>query len=259
MLRRPDDRLRAARAGKPHRRVRLLHRHHPRIDHPVRPVLPFPAERAGRRPALHNQVVGLLKARPVFRGRVAGVQRLHRRAPHKTGYDAPAADAVQHRDFLGHLDRIVDRNHIPQHGDLRPPGALGNHRRVHIHRRLHAPVAAVVLVGHNAVKPHLIGQLVLVVVVGVEDVRLLRVKVGVGKVHPPRLVGSQVILGDMAVGLFGKPENLKFVRHNACSFCAVSGGLAGWRAIAWRLRRPPCPWPPAGLHAAPATGDPGNW
>ena len=74
------------------------------------------------------------------------------------------------------------------------------------------------LVGHDAVEAHLVSQRVLVVVLVVQDVRLLRVEKGVWEAEPAGLVLLQVGLGDMGVGLLGKPENLNFVFHRSGSW-----------------------------------------
>ena len=79
----PDNALRAASAGEPYRGMGLLHRQHPRVDYPVVVVLALPSERARLRPALDNQVVGLLEPFAVLSGVKAGHQSLHRSSPHK--------------------------------------------------------------------------------------------------------------------------------------------------------------------------------
>ena len=230
----PNYALRAAGAGEPHRRMGFLNGDHPGVDHPVGEVTAFPAEGARSRPALHDEVVGLFKPVPVFGGRYAGVQRLHRGAPHETGNYPPPGDAVQHGHFFGHLHRVVDGDDVAQHGDFGPFGDLGYDGGVDVHRRLHAPIGGVVFVGHNAVKPHFVGPGILVVVVVVEDVGLFRVEVGIGKVHPPRLVRLQVGLRYMAVGLFREPE---YFRHG-CSF-RFGGPNSGWTKTRLRRRRTP--------------------
>ena len=105
----------------------------------------------------------------------------------------------------------------------------GDDSGVNVDGGLHAPVGAVVLVGHDAVEIDLVRQLVLVVVVGVEDVGLFGVEIGVGEVHPTRFPPFEVILGDVAIGLFGKPEYFELVSHDVCSFWVARGSASGGR------------------------------
>ena len=68
------------------------------------------------------------------------------------------------------------------------------------------------LVAHDAVETHLVGKGILLVVLVVENVGLLRVEVGVGEAQTPGIVLLQVLAGDVAVGLFREPVNLRLVR-----------------------------------------------
>jgi hypothetical protein len=62
----PDDALRASGAGKPDVRMGLLHRYDPGVDGTIVIILALIAEGARRRPALDNQVMGLLEALKVL-------------------------------------------------------------------------------------------------------------------------------------------------------------------------------------------------
>src|SRR5262249_54061753 len=172
---------------------------------PVVIILALIAEGAGRGPALDDEVVRLLEPLAVLGGIDARLQGLHGCAAHKSGDDAAAGVAVEHGDLFGHADGVVDGDDIPQDGDLGLFGELGDDGGVEIHGRLHAPVGGVVLVAHDAVKTHLIGQGVLLMILIVQNVRLLRVKMGVGEAKTARLILFQVSVGDVAVGLLRKP------------------------------------------------------
>ena len=67
------------------------------------------------------------------------------------------------------------------------------------------------LVAHNAVEAHLIGQGVLLVVLVVEDAGLVGVKIGVGETQAAGVVLLQVGVGYVAVGLLGEPVNFRLV------------------------------------------------
>ena len=70
-----------------------------------------------------------------------------------------------------------------------------------------------VLVGHYAVEPGLVGHGVLLVVLVVEMMGLLRVEVGVGEVQPPGVVLSDVLLVELCVGLLGMEKDFYGVFH----------------------------------------------
>ena len=70
------------------------------------------------------------------------------------------------------------------------------------------------LVGHDAVKPDLVGQRVLLVVLVVKHVGFLGVEERVGKSQPPGVVLFKIRVGDVGIGLLGKPENLDGVFHS---------------------------------------------
>ena len=67
------------------------------------------------------------------------------------------------------------------------------------------------LVGHDAVESHLVGQRILFVVLVVKHARPGRVEVGVGEAQAARLVLFEVLIGHVAVGLFGKVVNLYLI------------------------------------------------
>ena len=119
----------------------------------------------------------------------------------EAGDDPAAGVAVQHGDLLGHADGVVDGDDVAEDGNLGLPGHLGDDGGVEVDRRLSAPVGGVVLVGHDAVEPHLVGQGVLVVVLVVQDVGLVRVEERVGKSQPSRIELLQLGLVDISLGL----------------------------------------------------------
>src|SRR6266566_3951410 len=204
----PDHALWAAGAGEPDVRVRLLHGQHPGVHRPIVVVLPLIPEGARGGPALDDEVVGLFEALAVLRGVDATLEGLHGGAAHKPGDDPAAGKAVQHGNLFRHPDGIIDGDDVSQDGDLGFFGDLGDDGRVQVYGGLHAPVGGMVLVAHDAVEAHFIGQGVLLMVLIVEHMRLLGVNMGVGETETPRRVLFQVGVGDVAVGLFRKPVDL---------------------------------------------------
>ena len=145
--------------------------------------------------------MGLLEPLPVLRGVDAGLQRLDGAAANETGDDPAAGVAVQHGDFLGHADGVVDGYDVAEYGDLGLLGDLGDDGGVEVDRRLSAPVGGVVLVGHDPVESHLVGQCVLVVVLVVKYVGLVRVEERVGESQASRVELLQLGLVDVSLGL----------------------------------------------------------
>ena len=160
----PDDAFGAAGAGEPDVGAGLLHGHHPRVDGAVVVVLALVAEGAGLGPALDDEVVGLLEAGAVLGGVDAALQRLDGGAADEAGDNAAAGVAVQHGDFFGHADGVVNGDDVAQNGNLDVLGELGDDGGVEIDGRLHAPVRSVMLVAHNAIEADLIGQGILLMV-----------------------------------------------------------------------------------------------
>ena len=68
-----------------------------------------------------------------------------------------------------------------------------------------------VLVAHDAIKAHLIGPGVLLMILIVENVGFFRVKMGVGEAETPRLILFQVGVGDVAVWLLRKPVDFDMI------------------------------------------------
>jgi hypothetical protein len=190
-----------------------LHRDHPRVDGAIVIILALVAEGARRRPALDDQVMGLLEAREVLRGVDAAMQALDGGAAHEAGDDAAAGKAIQHGDLLGHAHRVVDGDDVAEDGDLGLLGDLADDGRIDVDRGLHAPVGGMMLIGHDAVEANLIGEGVLFMILVVQDMGLLRVKVRVRKAQPPRIVLGQILIGDVAIGLLREPEYLNAIFH----------------------------------------------
>ena len=67
------------------------------------------------------------------------------------------------------------------------------------------------LVTHDAIEPHLIGQCILLVVLVVQYMSLLGIEVGVRKAHTSRRIGRNGIVSDMAVGLLREPIDLYLI------------------------------------------------
>ena len=207
----PDHALGRAGAWEPDVGAGLLHGDDPRVHGAVVVVIALIAEGAWLGPALDDQVVGFLEARPVLGGVDAALQRLDGGPAHESGDDATAGVAVQHGDFLRHADGVVDGDYIAEDGDLDVLGQLGDDGGVEVDRGLHAPVGGVVLVGHDAVETHLVGQGVLLVVLVIEDAGLVGVEIGVGEPQAARVELLQVLVGHVAVGLLREPVDFGLV------------------------------------------------
>ena len=67
------------------------------------------------------------------------------------------------------------------------------------------------LVGHNPVEAHFVGQGILVVVLVVKEVGLGGVEERIGESQPTRVELLQLGVADVALGLFRKPVNFHFV------------------------------------------------
>ena len=201
--------LRAGRAGHPHRRVRLLDGHHPRVDRPVVVVLALPAEGAGRSPRLDQQVVALLEPLPVLHRVHVGGHRLHARPAHHAGYDAPAGDNVNHRNLFRQPHRVlVDGQDVAQQQN---PGVLrgaGQHCCRQVARSVHARRRAVVLVDHDAVVAQLVHILALVKVPLEQPVGRWGIEVAVGESEPYRRVLEALLVGILVVGKLAEVVDL---------------------------------------------------
>ena len=204
----PHHALRAPRAGEPNVRVGLLHGQHPGVDRPVLVIFPLITERPRRGPALDDEIVRLLKPPPVLRGVNAGLQGLDGPPAYEAGDDPAPGIAVQHGDFFGHPDGVIDGDDVAQDGDLDALGELGDDRGIQVHTGFHAPVGGVMFVRHDAVEAHCIGEGILLMVLVVEDMGLLGIEMGVGKTETARIVLVEVLIGHIPIGLLRKPKDL---------------------------------------------------
>ena len=152
--------------------------------------------------------MGLFEPPPVLRGVNAGLQGLDGPPTHKTGDDSAAGIAVQHGDLFGHPDGVIDGDDVPQDGDLGSLGELGDDRGIQVHTGFHAPVGRVMLVGHDAVEAHCIGEGILLMVLVVQHVRLHGIEMGVGKAETSRIVLVEVLIAHITVGLLREPKDL---------------------------------------------------
>ena len=105
--------------GNPDRRMRLLIGPRPAVHVFEVIVLALEGEGAGLGPGLHDQIVRLVEA-------VVGFRRVRARgmifgadAAHETGDQPAAGDVVEHGEFFGDHERIVQqRQRAAEHGDL---------------------------------------------------------------------------------------------------------------------------------------------
>jgi hypothetical protein len=68
------------------------------------------------------------------------------------------------------------------------------------------------LIGHDAVETHLIGQGILLMVLVVQHVRLLGIEMGVGKAETSRIVPVEIRIGNITVGLLREPIDFYLLR-----------------------------------------------
>jgi hypothetical protein len=173
----------------PDRRVGLLERPGPAVDVAQLEVLAVVLERAGLRPGPHDQLVGLREARARLRGVDREGEVFGAAADHLSGDDAPARDAIEHGDLLGHArGRVVERQRVAHDGDLDPPRAHGEHGRDDVRRRHQAIRILVMLVHADAVEAERLGLGELIDVFVVVDLRFFGVEEVVGHPDPGRVV-----------------------------------------------------------------------
>ena len=143
-------------AGNPHRRMRLLDRPRPQVDHAELIMLAVPGENLARRPRLEHQRQRLAEALALLdRHDAVTDHRVRRQAGGKSGHQPAAADAVEHGVFLGDARRRRRRRQGRAElddGDVLAVGLFRQHR-AHEARIGHEAVdVLVMLVGAHAVK-----------------------------------------------------------------------------------------------------------
>ena len=192
VLGRPLDRVAAHDPGNPDLRMRVLQRARPRVHVAEVVVLALPAERPGRAPGLHHEVVRLLEALPVERRLRVVRDALAPAAAHPAGHQPPARNHVDLRQRLGQPERILpDRQDVAQQHDLGLFRDPRQNRRLHVHHAAHAERRRMMLVQHQRVEAHLLRVELLVEVAVVEARTHPRVVgrvtgVQVGQVQPRR-------------------------------------------------------------------------
>ena len=169
MLGRPHHGFRARRARHHNGWVRFLQRQSPWVDDTILKMLAFPAERSRSRPGCENHIMGLFEALTIVGWIDIIGQTLYPTATHKTRDQTAARDAVDHGQFFGETQRIIDHwQGISQHDDLGTSGDFRQYGPGNIDRRLHAEGRRVMLINHDAVKARLVCHLILVVVAVVQ-------------------------------------------------------------------------------------------
>ena len=152
----------AAGAGNPYRRMRLLNRPRPQIDHRQLEVAAVPREDLARLPRLHDQVVRLVIAFAMLdrRDPVAKI-RIHRRAERHPRHQPSAADTVEHRVFFGDANRRNRRRQRRAHlhdGAVEAIGGAGQRRSHQVGAGHEAVGILMVFVDANAVEAGLGGM-----------------------------------------------------------------------------------------------------
>src|SRR5216117_3720091 len=141
--------------GKDDRRMWLLDRPGPDRDPIVSEVLPAPVEGLAGGPRLDDQIPRLAQPLPRIVERAAQRQVLLGHPAHKSGDDAAARHAVEHRDLFGQPDRIVvKRGQVTEDRDLDATRALTERGRDEIRGRHQAVGFGVVLVDSDGVNPY---------------------------------------------------------------------------------------------------------
>ena len=166
--------------------MRLLQRPRPQVDVAQLRELAVEAEHLLGGPGLDDQVVRfqifLAQQRRGFAVTEVGV---HRGADRKAGDQAPAAEHVEHREFLGHPNRrIVQRDRIAQHDQVGARGAPRQRRRHDVGRRHHAVAVLMMLVDAQSVEASLIGELQRVEILVVKLMADLGVVEAARNIHP---------------------------------------------------------------------------
>ena len=200
---RPLHGLPAGSTGHPNRRIGLLQRDGPGVHVPVVEVLALPAERAGGRPCLDEEVVGLFEALPVeVRGHVVR-QALTAAAADHAGDEAAPRNHIDHCDLLGQPEGIVvDGQDVAEDHDLGLGGDASENGGRHVGHAVHAERGAVVLVDHDPVEAHLLGVDLLVQVAVVEAGSTKGVVLAVAHLHDAGPPGHGPVF--FLPGLLGK-------------------------------------------------------
>ena len=150
-------------------------------------MLALERERPRPRPGADDQVVRLLEALVRERRVDAGRVIFGADAAHEAGDDAALRQIVEHREFFGDVDRIVDqRQRAAEDRDLDPLGALDERARDQVRRRHHAVGGLMVLVDADGVEAELFGVGELIEIGLVFLRALLRIVEAVRQHHPGR-------------------------------------------------------------------------
>ena len=181
-------RLDGTAAGDPHRWTRLLDRPRPHVDVPQLRVLAVEGEGFALFPGPGDEVDTLAVLLAQDRGRRAVAEvRVHRRADGEPGDEASAGQNIEHRELLCDARRrVVQRDGVAHHDDLRLLGFAGHDRRHEVRRRHQTVGVLVVLVDADAVEAELVGVHQLVEVGVVDLVALHGVVVVDRDVDPDR-------------------------------------------------------------------------
>src|SRR5262245_16150589 len=128
LLSRPNHRIRTRLARDHNWRVRFLQRQGPRVDHTILKMLAFPAERSRPRPGRQNHIMGFFEALTIVGWIDIIGQTLYPTTTHKARDQTAARDAVDHGQFFGETQRVIDDwQRVPQHDDLGTPGDFRQH------------------------------------------------------------------------------------------------------------------------------------
>ena len=181
--------------------MRLLIGPRPAVDVFKVIILALEGEGAGLGPGLHDEIVRLLEALVGFRRVHAGGIILGPDAAHEAGDEAAGGDVVEHGEFFGDHERIVEqRQRAAEHGDLAARRAA-RERAGHDARDRHQAIGVLVVLVHaHAVEAGGVGEFELVEIAVVKLVADLRIVIGIGQSHPGGVVLLVVVGIERRIG-----------------------------------------------------------
>ena len=156
MLCSPNYTFRTACSREPYIWVRFLHGYNPGVNDSIIIVVSFISKWAGLSPTLNYEVMGLFESSSIFSRIDACLQGFYSSSSHKTRYYSTARVAIEHSNFFGHPNWVINGDYITQYSYLNFLGQLRNYSSIQVHRGLHTPIRCVMFIAHNPVKIDLV-------------------------------------------------------------------------------------------------------